>query len=569
MPDFDGLLLIGILLASGIFGGWFARLLRLPTLTGYLAAGIGMSFLASRGYLQYEALDDLGRPVNDLAMALALFILGGQFKLKGRTGGPSGMGRLLRVSALESFFTFTVVAGLSLAVLGSAPGAILLGIMAIAVAPATTLEVLHEYEAKGAATRSIKQLTALSNVWAVFLFELALLLLIAIDGGETSFMAPIWDVLGSLLYGIIAGHALILMQERVGRDNYAVPLLAVILLTIGVCELTNVPHMLAFLATGSVVVNRSQLFPRITAAMNVYAQPAIVLFFVLSGSHLKFSVLSETWLAVGIYVLGRTLGKSLGAHIGLYGLKAAKPSQQNQNQNPPIGLALLCQAGAAIALAGYVGSYNEELGDQLLNIILGAVIIFELIGPILVKKVTVAAGEVSLGNLLSHTADREGRRGWRAALRATFGQHYASKGQDPSGITVERFMRPDTNALRRSANMDIILRFANSSPFNHFPVVDPEDCLVGVVTLSDLSQIAYDKRTAALVTAEDVATLSPSEASLPAATTLPEALEFFKHFAGNTAAVVASSQTPTLIGMVERSEVLHLARRLGESAESR
>lgn len=564
MPDFDGLLLIGILLASGIFGGWFARLLRLPTLTGYLAAGIGMSLLASRGYLEHDALEELGRPVNDLAMALALFILGGQFKLKGRTGGPSGMGRLLRVSALESLFTFTVVAGLTLAVLGSIPGAILLGIMAIAVAPATTLEVLHEYEAKGAATRSIKQLTALSNVWAVFLFELALLLLIAIDGGETSFMAPVWDVLGSLLYGIIAGHALILMQERVGRDNYAVPLLAVILLTIGVCELTNVPHMLAFLATGSVVVNRSQLFPRITAAMNVYAQPAIVLFFVLSGSHLKFSVFSETWLAVGIYVLGRTLGKSLGAHIGLYGIKAANPAQQGQN--PPIGLALLCQAGAAIALAGYVGDYDEELGEQLLNIILGAVIVFELVGPILVKKVTVAAGEVSLGNLMSHTADREGRRGWRAAIRATFGKHYASKGQDPHEITVERFMRPDTNALRRSANMDVILRFANSSPFNHFPVIDPEDALTGMITLSDLSQIAYDKRTAALVTAEDVATLGPSEASLSASTTLPEALEFFKHFAGNTAAVVASVETPTLIGMVERSEVLHLARRLGGTA---
>ena len=564
MPDFDGLLLIGILLASGIFGGWFARLLRLPTLTGYLAAGIGMSLLASQGYLEHDALEELGRPVNDLAMALALFILGGQFKLKGRTGGPSGMGRLLRVSALESLFTFTVVAGLTLAVLGSIPGAILLGIMAIAVAPATTLEVLHEYEAKGAATRSIKQLTALSNVWAVFLFELALLLLIAIGGGETSFMDPVWDVLGSLLYGFIAGHALILMQERVGRDNYAVPLLAVILLTIGVCELTNVPHMLAFLATGSVVVNRSKLFPRITAAMNVYAQPAIVLFFVLSGSHLEFSVLREEWLAVGIYVLGRTLGKSLGAHVGLYGIKSTKLTKQSQN--PPIGLALLCQAGAAIALAGYVGSYNEALGERLLNIILGAVVIFELVGPILVKKVTVAAGEVSLGNLMSHTADREGRRGWRAAIRATFGKHYASKGQDPHEITVERFMRPDTTALRRSANMDVILRFANSSPFNHFPVIDPQDCLVGVVTLADLSQIAYDKRTAALVTAEDVATLSPVEASLPAATTLPEALEFFKHFTGNTAAVVASAETPTLIGMVERSEVLHLARRLGESA---
>ncbi len=563
MPHLEGLLMIGILLAAGVLGGWVARLLRLPTLTGYLAAGIGIHLLANQGYLQPDTLEDLRNPVNDLAIALALFILGGQFKLRARSGGPSGMSALLRVSLVESAFTFSVVAGLCLAVLGSLPGAVLLGIMAIAVAPATTLEVLHEYEAKGAATQKIKQLTALSNVWAVFLFELALLILIALDGGETSIMDPIWDVFGSLLYGFLAGHALILMQERVGRANYAVPLLAVILLTIGACELTDVPHMLAFLATGAVVVNRSQLFPRITAAMDVYAQPAIVLFFVLSGSHLDFSMLVSNWLAVGIYVLARTLGKTLGAHVGLYGLKAIQPNRHGQN--PPIGLALLCQAGAAIALAGYVESYDPVLGKQLLAIILGSVIFFELFGPILVKKVTVAAGEVSLGNLIAHTADREGRRGWRAALRATLGHHYAGKGQDPMQITVERFMRPDTTALQGNANMDVILRFANSSPFNHFPVIDPQGLLVGVVTLADLSQIAYDKRTAALVTAEDMATLSPVEASLTATTTLPEALEFFKHFPGNTAAVIASAQQPPLIGMVERSEVLHLARRLDDS----
>jgi Kef-type K+ transport system membrane component KefB len=560
MPALEGLLLIGILLASGVFGGWLARLMRLPTLTGYLAAGICMHILATKGFLQHDSLEELRHPINDLAMALALFILGGQFKLKGRGGAPSGMRSLLRVSALESAITFSIVFALSMAVLSDLQGAVLLGILAIAVAPATTLEVLHEYQAKGTATRKIKQLTALSNVWAVFLFELALVLFFAFEASDSSFTAPLWDVLGSLVYGLVAGHTLILMQERVGRENYAVPLLAVILLTIGVCEMTDVPHMLAFLATGAVVVNRSQLFPRITAAMDVYAQPAIVLFFVLSGSHLDFGTLGANWLAVGLYVLGRTLGKSLGVHFGLYGINANKPTRESEN--PPIGLALLCQAGAAIALASYVASFNQELSDKLLNIILGAVVIFELLGPLLVKKVAVAAGEVSLGNLMSHTSDREGRRGWRTALRATFASHRVGKGQNPATVTVERFMRPNATALRRNANMDAILRFANSSPFNHFPVIDPQEHLVGVVTLADLSQIAYNKRTAALVTAEDIATLSPEEAALPANATLSEALTFFKQFDGNTAAVISSVKTPVLIGMVERSEVLHLAQRL-------
>lgn len=556
--DVSPLVLIGLLLSGGVLGGLVARLLKLPTLTGYLAAGILFHIGSTKGFVTHETLEELRLPVNDLAMALALFVLGGQFKF-GKRHNAKFRG-LVRSSLFESLITFTIVAGLTLPVLGDVAGAVLMGVLAIAVAPATTLEVLHEYDAKGPTTNLIKQFTAISNVWAIFFFEVALLALIAFRGGETSWVDPLWDLGGSLLYGIAAGHALILLQERVGRDNYAVPLLAVIFLTIGLCNLTEVPHMLTFLVTGAVVANRSQLFPRITAAMDVYAQPAIVLFFVLSGSHLNFGKLAEHWEAVGLYVLGRTVGKILGTHVGRHGFK--KMNSDTRGGRPPVGLGLLCQAGAAIALAGYVERYNADLGASMLSIILGAVVIFELLGPLFVKRVAVLAGEVSLANLMSHTSDREGRRGWRNVFRTTLRGKDLSPMDRADDLRVERFMRHTESSLARNATMGRILRFANSSPFNHFPVVDAKDHLVGMITLNDLSQIAYDKATAALVTAEDVATLSAEEASLPSDASLKEALEFFRRFEGNSAAVVETKETPRFVGMVERTEVLNLARRL-------
>lgn len=556
--EFSSLLLLGLLLAGGVLGGLVARLLRLPTLTGYLAAGILFHIASTHGFVDGEALEELRLPVNDLAMALALFVLGGQFRFGRRRN--AAFRRLLSTSFIESSITFLVVAGLSLPIINNIPGAVLLGVLAIAVAPATTLEVLHEYNAKGPTTRMIKQLTAMSNIWAVFLFEVALLGLILYRGDDASFVEPIWDICGALLYGFVAGHTLILLQERVGHDNYAVPLLAVIFLTIGLCNVTHVPHMLAFLATGAVVVNRSQLFPRITSAMDGYAQPAIVLFFVLSGSHLDFQRVIDNSLAVGLYVLARTLGKVMGTHISISGFKNL--NRLGSSSKAPIGIGLLCQAGAAIALASYVARYNKELSEELLNIILGGVVIFELLGPLLVKRVAVLAGEVSLANLMSHTADREGRRGWRNVFRRAFSGRDVLQAGESDEMHVDRFMRPTTAALPREANMTKILQFANKSPFNHFPVVNHEEHLVGVVTLNDLSQIAYDKATAALVTAYDVATLSPAEASLPATATLEEALEFFRHFKGNTAAVIESETVPRFVGMLERTEVLQLVQRL-------
>lgn len=556
--DVSPLVLIGLLLSGGVLGGLVARVLKLPTLTGYLAAGILFHIGSTKGLVEESTLEELRLPVNDLAMALALFVLGGQFKF-GKRHNAAFRG-LVRSSLIESLITFTVVFGLTLPVLGDVAGAVLMGVLAIAVAPATTLEVLHEYDAKGPTTNLIKQFTAISNVWAIFFFEVALLALIAFRGGETSWVDPLWDLSGSLLYGIAAGHALILLQERVGRDNYAVPLLAVIFLTIGLCNLTDVPHMLTFLVTGAVVANRSQLYPRITAAMDVYAQPAIVLFFVLSGSHLDFGKLAEHWEAVGLYVLGRTLGKICGTHFGRFGLR--KMDANVRGGRPPVGLGLLCQAGAAIALAGYVERFDPELGTNMLSIILGAVVIFELLGPLFVKRVAVLAGEVSLANLMSHTADREGRRGWRNVFRSTFRGRSLTTVGNPDDLRVERFMRHTESSLARNATMGKILRFANSSPFNHFPVVDSKGQLVGIITLNDLSQIAYDKATAALVTAEDVATLSAEESSLASDATLMEALQFFRTFDGNTAAVVETAAAPRFVGMVERTEVLNLARRL-------
>jgi Kef-type K+ transport system membrane component KefB/CBS domain-containing protein len=554
------LTLIGVLLAAGIVGGWVARLVRLPSLTGYLGAGIAAQFAVHQHWVGHQQLEALRLPINDLAMALALFVLGGQFRLGDKA---KGLLRLFKVSALDAALTLTIVGGLCWFALGSVDGALLLGVLAIAVAPATTLEVLHEYQAKGPVTRAIKSLTALSNIWAVFLFEAVLLLLIAFAGGEASLVDPVWDLVGSIVFGLIAGHLLILLQEQVGRENDAVPLLAIIFLTIGVCTATDVPHMLAFLVTGAVVVNRSRFFPRVTEAMSVYAQPAFVLFFVLSGSHLDFGKLFSNLGVVALYVGGRSVGKIVSMQVGLKG-DADGDGRRGTGEKAPLGLGLLCQAGAAIALASYVGKYDEELSQELLSIILGGVVIFELVGPILVKRVAVSAGEVSLRSLLTHSPEAGGSDSLWASVRRTLRGRRTTKAaaEAPAG-TVGRFMRPNVAALPREAGMDDILRFANSSPYSLYPVVDPERRLLGLVSLAELSQVAYDPGTAGLVTAEDLTTIGPAEGALTFGDDLDQAAAFFQEYEGDVAAVIESAETPVLVGLVERPQVLQLLRRRG------
>ena len=558
----EPLLVLGLVLVAGVAGGWVAQHLRLPRLTGYIAAGL---FLGHHGIDAFGghggeggAADALTGPVNDLAMALVLFVLGAQFRFsKLRHGGR----KVLAMSAIETVVTFGLVTLLSWFAIGSAAGAVLLGVMAIAVAPATTIVVLREYRADGPATDALKLVTALSNVWSVLLFEIALIGLIALGGGDAGAQAVMWDLFGSLFYGLVAGHVLILLQERTGRGMDSVPLLTVLCLTIGVSKMTDVPHMLAFLVTGAVVVNRSRFFEPISAAMDVFARPAFVLFFVMSGLHLDFGVLADNWMAVGLYVLARVLGKVGGTRLGMH-LSRWNPPTLTGKGAPPLGLGLLCQAGAAIALANYVGNrYDAELGATLLNVILGGVVIFELVGPLLVKKVVVAAGEISVGELLIKDRGSRDGGGLLHALGVTLRGGRRTRGVDAETLDVGRIMRRIDQALPSRAGMDEILRFANRSPFNHFPVVADDGRLVGLIALADLDQVAYDRRTANLVVAADLATLGSEEAALTEDAPLEEAVRFFRTFPGNTAAVV-TAESGTLAGMIERAEVMRLARSL-------
>ena len=556
---------LGALMVLGIVCGFLARLMRLPTLTGYLAAGIiaghhGLDLLSKE---HIGGSLDLGQmltdPVNDLAMALVLFVLGGQFRIHrmGSVAKPT-----ITLSLVEAAFTFITVSLLTWPALGSLVGACLLGIMAVAIAPATTLAVLDEYGAEGSTTETLKLLTALSNIWAILAFEVALLILFATQGAETSPVEILWDLGGSLLYGLLAGTTLIILQDRTGHGNYSLPLLTVLLLTIGVCKATGVPHMLAFLVTGAVVANRSRFFEPIVASMGAYAQPTFVLFFVMSGMHLDFHLFAEAsgLLIVSIYVLARLIGKVVGARLGMQLSKLQLPSLTGKG-SPPIGLGLLCQAGAAIALASYASTYDPALGAQLLNIILGAVIIFELIGPLFVKYVAVSAGEVKLGHLLTH-APHQDRTSWRRLLRRVFHGRKWKEGSTDTTILVERIMRHAPAALKESDDMDAVLQFANHSRFNHFPVVSQSGHFCGLIALHDVEELAYDRHMAHLITASDLLGLMPEQSSLTQDTNLREARIFFADFPGNTCAVVDHQQNDKLIGMLERSEVLHISRKL-------
>ena len=116
--------------------------------------------------------------------------------------------------------------------------------------------------------------------------------------------------------------------------------------------------------------------------------PINILFFVISGAELDLQVLIQpVTLIVGvIYILARSAGKYYGAMSSCVLAKQSKPITQN------LGITLLPQAGVALGMALTAATLPD--GALARNVVLFAVLIYELVGPALTKRSLLAVGEI-------------------------------------------------------------------------------------------------------------------------------------------------------------------------------
>ena len=116
--------------------------------------------------------------------------------------------------------------------------------------------------------------------------------------------------------------------------------------------------------------------------------PLNILFFVISGAELDLEILSHpvTILVGVIYILARSVGKYWGAMSSCMLTKQPKPITDH------LGITLLPQAGVALGMAITAAALPD--GALARNVVLFAVLVYELVGPTLTKHSLLAVGEI-------------------------------------------------------------------------------------------------------------------------------------------------------------------------------
>jgi len=401
-------LLLALILTIGFIVAKAGQTVRLPSVTGFIAAGVllGPSGL---NVITAEATGNQLRHFTQIALMLIAFGIGEHLELKRlKITAKTVLSICLADTAAALFLVAGGIFLVTWATGAGGPGwqgrdylvlGLILGTVSIATAPGTILFITRECRAVGPMTTTLLQVVAVNNGLAIVLFGVALVFARQVVGAEQTFLGTIVVILAktsfSLLLGVATGLVIDFIIHRLkDRGEMLTAGLALLLLSGEMARFLKLSPLLVGIAIGFTIVNRDRRDVRLFRTLNAFEPPIYVLFFTLAGAHLDFSALTVAgWLGF-MYFLLRFMGKATGAYLG-GGLAGAQLLVRKY-----LGVALVPQAGVAIGLVFLIN------GDPNLNVyaailtptVLVGVLFAELIGPACTKYSLERAGEAVIDN---------------------------------------------------------------------------------------------------------------------------------------------------------------------------
>ena len=409
----ETLLGISIALSTGLLMSRVVKPLKLPAVTGYLIAGIligpyclGLLGIKGLGFTTVGEVSDLSI-LNDIALGFIAFAIGDEFRLSQlkKTGKQATI-----IGIFQAVFTTLLVDAALIGlhfILGEEvfplPVAIILGAIASATAPAATLMVVRQYKAKGKLTSLLLSIVALDDAVGLIIFAVSFGVARTLISGEVNMYSiivdPIVEIIISLVFGAIVGWFLSFAEKyfKSNSKRQALVVTAIIFavaiskikLNVGPVHVGFSP-LLVCMMLGTIFCNVCDFSAELMEKTDKWTAPLFILFFVLSGAELEFSVFTDpAVIGIGLaYIAARSFGKYFGAKFG------ANLAKSEPNIKKYLGITLLPQAGVALGMS-ITAMEIGETGTIIRNIVLFGVLIYELFGPVMTKNALMKSGDIS------------------------------------------------------------------------------------------------------------------------------------------------------------------------------
>jgi Kef-type K+ transport system membrane component KefB len=391
---------IGFLVLAGTLLSELLEPLKLPHLSGYLLAGIigGPHVLH---LVDHDTVKQLS-PVNTLALALIALAGGVELRLgtlrsvaKSLTYASliQTVGVLLSMGSIFLLLSRFIPFAKDLPLKQLLGVALLWGALSVTRSPSACMGILSQTRAKGPLATFSLGFIMLSDVVVVIVLATAIMLArpLITAGASISlddFNVLGHEILGSISMGTTLGLLLAIYLRLVGGQ------LILVLMALGfgvtaALKYVHVDPLLTFMTAGFVVQNLSNQGEKLLHAVEQMGSVVFVLFFATAGAELDVPLLKQAWsIALALcflrsavtFVFSRISSKMAG--------------------DPPVvrkwGWAgLVSQAGLALGLGIVVEGAFPGIGTPFRSLVIAAVAINEMIGPVLFKLALDRTGESS------------------------------------------------------------------------------------------------------------------------------------------------------------------------------
>lgn len=405
------LLSVSVALLAGLLMTRAFKPFKLPSVTAYLIAGvligpycIGALHIEGLGFTSMEEVEVLSL-VSQVALGFIAFSIGNEFRLE----DLKKIGKQAFTIGIFQALVATVFVDLALFVVHmmmpdklTTAQALTLGAIATATAPAATLMVVRQYKAKGPLTSLLLPIVALDDAVGLIVFAVSFGIAKTLVSGTVDMISiivnPLIEIACSLLLGAFMGWLLTQLEKMFNSNTNRLNMtIAFVFTTVALSMMefeigpvhVGFSSLLVCMMLGTVFCNICPLSNDLMGSADKWTSPLFALFFVISGAELELNVFADLAIVgIGVvYILFRCLGKYTGA------LASAKATKCEPRICKYLGITLFPQAGVALGMC----TTAMQLGDQgnlIRNITLFAVLIYELVGPLLTKQALTAAGDI-------------------------------------------------------------------------------------------------------------------------------------------------------------------------------
>ena len=405
------LLSVSVALLAGLLMTRAFKPFKLPAVTAYLIAGvligpycIGALHIEGLGFTTMDEVSVLSL-VSQVALGFIAFSIGNEFRLSdlkkiGKQAFVIGIFQALVATLFVDLALFAV--HLMMPEKLTLAQALTLGAIATATAPAATLMVVRQYKAKGPLTSLLLPIVALDDAVGLVAFAVSFGIAKTLVSGTVDLISilvnPLVEIVCSLLLGAIMGWLLTQLEKMFNSNTNRLNMtIAFVFMTVALSMMSfhigpvhvGFSSLLVCMMLGTVFCNICPLSHDLMGAADKWTSPLFALFFVISGAELELSVFTDIAIVgIGvIYIIFRCLGKYTGTFA------SAKATKCEPQICKYLGITLFPQAGVALGMCTTAMQLGAQ-GNLIRNITLFAVLVYEIVGPLLTKMALTAAGDI-------------------------------------------------------------------------------------------------------------------------------------------------------------------------------